>query len=269
MRTGRHGHADFQIPVDERVVAVGGSLDGELSDRRPVEQHLDLMGLRVLQPVDIPGITTREVDLDVMLAVLRERVRNEHPAARADGESRYMPLLRDIGRDANDVALKRGLRAPDCQRADFLRSRNVSVQKSRGQVADRHVVEAVTAFIGGQERCGVDVDGQEISDGVLILGSIETPQRFRAAWIRLRWRRLCRATFPTTTAAPGDLPSRAAACWEAASCPCEVLHDLLPDLSAFAWVGDIGFVQLQSRGRESLVVAGDAVAIERRDGSTR
>ena len=109
------------------------------------------------------------------LAVLRERVRNQHPAARANGESSYMPLLRDIGRDANDVALKRGLRAPDCQRADLLRRRNISVEKRRGQVAHRHVVEAVTAFISGQERCGVDVDGQEIPDCVLILGAIETP----------------------------------------------------------------------------------------------
>src|SRR6185503_2730614 len=105
---GRHGHAYFQIPVEEQVVSVGRSLNGELSDRRPVEQQLDLMGLRILQPVDIPGITTREVDLDVVLAVLRERIRNEHPAARADRESIYIPLLRDIGRDANDVALKRG-----------------------------------------------------------------------------------------------------------------------------------------------------------------
>src|SRR5262245_34399226 len=97
-----------------------------------------------------------------------------------------MPLLRDIGRDANNVALKRGLRASDGQRADFLRGRNVSVQKSGRQVTDRYVVEAVTALIGRQERCGVDIDRQEISDCVLILGTIQTTQRFSAAWIRLR-----------------------------------------------------------------------------------
>jgi hypothetical protein len=150
MRSGSHGHAYLQIPVEEQVVSVGGSLNGELSDRCSIEQELDLMGLRIFQPVDVPGITAGEVDLDVVLAVLGERIRNENAAARADRESRYIPLLRDIGRDANDVALKRRLRAPDCQRADFLCGRNVSVQKGRGQVADRHVVEAVTTFIGGQ-----------------------------------------------------------------------------------------------------------------------
>ena len=64
---------------------------------------------------------------------------------------------------------------PIASAADFLRRRDVSVQESRGQVADGDVVEAVTAFIGGQERRGVDVEGQQIPDGVLILGAIETP----------------------------------------------------------------------------------------------
>ena len=263
MRTGRHGHANFQIPVDERVVAVGGSLDSELSNRRPVEQQLDLVGLRVLQPVNIPGVTTREVDLDVVLAVLRERIRNENPAACADRESRYIPLLGDIGRDANDVALKRGLRAPDCQRADFLRRRNVSVEKSRGQVADRHVVEAVTAFIGGQERCGVDVDGQEISDCVLILGTIETPQRFSTAWIRLRGGGFVERRFQPRKQRPAIFHRGLRHVGRRHHARTKFTYDLLPDLSAFAWLGDIGFVQLQSSCRESLAVAGDAVAIER------
>ena len=53
--------------------------------------------------------------------------------------------------------------------AEMYRSRSAG-----GQVADRDVVEAVTAVIGRQERGGVDVEGQQVSDGVLILGPIET-----------------------------------------------------------------------------------------------
>lgn len=70
-----------------------------------------------------------------------------------------MVLLGDVGRDANDVALQRGLRAADCLPADLLRSRDVSVQQGGGQIADRDIVEAMTAFIGGQQRCGVDIEG--------------------------------------------------------------------------------------------------------------
>src|SRR2546430_12296260 len=55
---------------------------------------------------DLPGITAREVDLDVVLSVLRERVTNRNSTTRADRESRYMLFLRDVGRDANDVALQ-------------------------------------------------------------------------------------------------------------------------------------------------------------------
>ena len=86
-----------------------------------------------------------------------------------------MVLLRDVGRDANDVALQRRLGGADRQPADLLRRGDVAVQQRRGQVAYRDVVEAVTAFIGGQERGGIEVEGQQVSDGVLILGTIETP----------------------------------------------------------------------------------------------
>ncbi len=175
MRSGRHADTNLQVLVQKRIVAIVGPLDRQRPDRRPVEQQLDLVRLRIPQALDVPGIAAREQDLDVVLAVLRERVTSRHPATRADRESRDMVFLRDVGRDANDVALQRRLRAADRQPADLLRGRDVSVQQRRGQVADRDVVEAVTAFIGGQERGGVEVEGQQIPDGVLILGTIETP----------------------------------------------------------------------------------------------
>src|SRR2546426_4927160 len=122
MWPGPHAQANLQVLVDKRVVSIGGSLDSELPNGRPVEQQLDLVRLRVLQPVDVPGITAREPDLDVVLSVLHERIRNRNPSARADRKSRNVLLLRDIGRDSNDVALERGLRAADRQPADSLRS---------------------------------------------------------------------------------------------------------------------------------------------------
>src|SRR6266568_5387765 len=186
MRTGLQRYTKLKVLVEKLIVAVGGFLDRNRPNRHPVEQQLHLVGLRVPQTVDVPRIAAREVNLDVVLSVLREIVTNRNPTTRADRESRYMLFLRDVGRDVNDVALQRGLRAADRQPADLLRSRDVSVQQSRGQIAYRDVVEAVTAFIGGQERCGVDVEEKQVSDSVLILGTIETPQRVRAPRIRLR-----------------------------------------------------------------------------------
>src|SRR6266699_5746560 len=186
MRTGLQRYTKLKVLVEKLIVAVGGFLDRNRPNRRPVEQQFHLVRLRVPQAVDVPGITAREVNLDVVLPVLREIVTNRNPTTRADRESRYMLFLRDVLRDANDVALQRGLHAADRQPADLLRSRNVPVQQSRGQIAYRDGVEAVTAFIGGQERCGVDVEEKQVSDSVLILGTIVTPQRVCAARIRLR-----------------------------------------------------------------------------------
>src|SRR5438093_3158699 len=171
MRTGLHRYTNLKVLVEKLIVAVRGFLARNGPNRRSVEQQLHLVRLRVPQAVDVPGIAARKVDLDVVLSVLREIVTNRNPATRADRKSRYMLFLRDVFRDANDVALHRCLRNTDRQPADLFRSRDVSFQQSRRQIATRDVVEAVTAFIGWQERCGVDVEEKQISDSVLIFGT--------------------------------------------------------------------------------------------------
>src|SRR2546428_13876417 len=150
MRTGLHRYTNLKVLVEKLIVAVGGFLDRNRPNGRSVNQQVHLVWLRVPQAVDVPGITAREVDLDVVLSVLREIITNRNPTTRADRQSRYMRFLRDVFPDANDVALHRCLRDADRQPADLLRCRDVSVQQSRGQIAYRDVVEAVTTFIGRQ-----------------------------------------------------------------------------------------------------------------------
>src|SRR5947209_4598510 len=142
MRTGLHRHTNLKVLVEKLIVAVGGFLDRNRPNGHSVKQQLHLVRLRVPQAVDVSGIAARQVDLDVVLSVLREIITNRNAATRADRQSRYMLFLRDVFRDANDVALYRGLHATDRQPADLLRSRDVSVQQSRGQIAYRDVVEA-------------------------------------------------------------------------------------------------------------------------------
>src|SRR5213592_2075694 len=130
MRTGLQGYANLQVLVEKRIVTFGWFLDRNRPNRRPVEQQLHLVWLRVPQAVDVPRIAAREVNLDVVLSVLREIVTNRNSTTRSDRESRYMLFLRDVLRNANDVALQRGLHAANRQPADLLRSRNVPVQQS-------------------------------------------------------------------------------------------------------------------------------------------
>jgi hypothetical protein len=68
-----------------------------------------------------------------------------------------MLFLRTVGRRTNHIILQCHTGATDRQPADFLRSGDVSIQQSRGQVSYRHIVEAVATFIGGQKRRSVDV----------------------------------------------------------------------------------------------------------------
>src|SRR5438552_11580704 len=242
MRTGLQRYTKLKVLVEKLIVTVGGFLDRNRPNRRPVEQQLHLVRLRVSQALDVPGITAREVDLDVVLSVLRKRVTNRNPTARADRKSRYMLFLRDVGRDVNDVALQRGLRAADRQPADLLRSRDVSVQQSRGQIAYRDVVEAVTAFIGGQERCGIDVEEKQVSYSVLILGTIETPQRVRAARIRFCGGGLVERRLQPRKQGSTVFDRRLRHVGRRHGARAKLTNDLLPDLAGCARTGDVGFV---------------------------
>ena len=58
------------------------------------------------------------------------------------------------------------LGASDREAADLLRGRHVAIQQRRREIADRHVVEAVAGFVGRQQRRGVDVEREQIADGV-------------------------------------------------------------------------------------------------------
>ena len=61
-----------------------------------VEQQLDLV--RLAQPFDVLVAVARQADLDLVLAVLRERVVDDRAAARADGQAVDVLLLREVRR---------------------------------------------------------------------------------------------------------------------------------------------------------------------------
>ena len=180
-----------------------------------------------------------------------------------------MIFLGKVGRQTNDVALKRRLRGADRQAADFLRGRDVAVEERRRQVADRHVVEAVTTLIGRQERCGVDIESQQVSDGVLILGPIQAAERVRATRIRSGGgRRIERCFQPYQQRAPVVLGKL----WHVGrrhGARVHLAHDLFPDFGCSTGVGDVDPVQPQVRSLEPFVVARDAVPIEQTTGAGR
>jgi len=64
----------------------------------------------------------------------------------------------------------------------------VAFEQRRRQFARADVVEAMTDVIFGKERRGVDLEVQQIADGVVILGAVEPAERIGAPGIRMRSR---------------------------------------------------------------------------------
>ena len=94
--------------------------------------------------------------------------------------------MRSVG-SSDGVAAGRAAGPADRHAADFLRGRDVAVQQRRGEIADRHVVEAVARLVSRQERGNVDVEREEIANRVLVFGSSQPADRRRAARIRIRF----------------------------------------------------------------------------------
>ncbi len=168
--------------------------------------------MRLAQALDVLVAVPRQAELDLVFAVLREGVRDQRPAARAERQALDVFFLGEVRPDADRVAAGRPARAADGQAADLLRRGDVAVQERRREVAHRHVVEPMARLIVRQQRRCVDVECQEVADGVLVLGPVEPPERVgpagvgcfggRAVERRRRARRRTRRTCAATVAPP-------------------------------------------------------------------
>ena len=136
--------------------------------------------MRLAKALDVLVAVPRQPELDLELAVLREGVRDQRPAAGADREPLDVLLLGEVGPDAERVAAGGSARAPHGQAADLLRRGDVAVQERRREVAHRHVVEPAAGLVVRQQRRGVDVEREQVADGVLILGPVEPPEGVRS-----------------------------------------------------------------------------------------
>jgi len=146
----------LQVFVDVRVVLPAGRrLDRERLNVLAVDQHLEVV--RLVQALDHLVAVTGEANLDVVVAVARERVADQRAPARAQRQAFDVLLLRNVGLDANRVAARRPQRGADGEAADLLRGRYVAVEQGRGEVGERDVVEPVTGLVRREERRRVDV----------------------------------------------------------------------------------------------------------------
>ena len=147
-----------------------------------IEQDFEFVGF--VQAFDHLVAVARQADLDLILAVSGERVSDERSTARAEWKVCDGPFLREVWLQTIGVAIRPRDRRTHGEAADFLGGGDVAVEQGGRQVAARQVVETVARIVFGEQCRRVDLEVEEIPDGVPILGAIESVEGVGAAGIR-------------------------------------------------------------------------------------
>ena len=103
-------------------------------------------------------------------------------AARADRQPGHLVFLREVRRKAKMSFCNEAAVPPTARRLIFWAA-EITIQERRRQIADDDVVEAMPALIGRKKRGSVDVERQQVSNRVLIFGSVQASQCFGSARI--------------------------------------------------------------------------------------
>jgi len=164
----RHAHRHARrVRVRVRPAGVGIG--------RRERDHIDLLAvdgdLQAVRDAHVAG--PPQLDLDVVLRLLRELVRHQRTAAGAERQPVHAVVLLHVGREAVGLAHDRRRRAPDRSPADRPGRREVALQQRlRHPQRGPDVVEAVAGVVGGQQGVGVDLQGQQVADRVAVLGAV-------------------------------------------------------------------------------------------------
>ena len=142
--------------------------------------------MRILEPADIRDGRRQKTNEEGVFGVERERVGDEEAAARAERQTVHVLVLGGVGTHAIGVGDDRNLGGvADRDGADPPRRRQVALHQHRRDaehVAD--VVEAVARVVDRQQRRDVDVEVEQVADGVGVFGAVQ-PAEDRAARIGL------------------------------------------------------------------------------------
>ncbi len=262
MRPGRHVQANLEPLVHVFVGVVltqpiPARRNRELLHARAVEQNLQLV--RLGQPLDVLVPVARKLHLNLVLAVERERMREENPAARPERQSLDVLLLREIGRKDDDAAGGCPEGAADRHARDLLRGGEVALHQSGRQTADAHVVEAVARLVDRQQLGDIHVQRQDVADGVAVLGAVQAADRIDAPWRRIErggavQRRFERCNQPVERRVVGA--RRTSRRHGARS---KLADDMFPEPGVAGRVHRIRSIERDAAGLRPLIVAADAI----------
>ena len=188
VRAGLERHAERR-PLLDVVARLGHVLEVGLeivvaADRRQVhalavDRELELMV--VFEAAHDAEIGAEQSDPERVLAVERQRRLGQDPADGADRQPFDVRVLRRILANAEGLSRGLGFRIADRQRRDLVRRRQIALEQDRRDAERvRDVVEAVRRVVGRQHRRRVDLEREQIADGVGVLDAIQAVNQSRA-----------------------------------------------------------------------------------------
>ena len=239
--------------------------DRQRLDERAVQANLQRVRLEHAPDATVVG--PQQEDLHDVLAVHREVVLDRQPAPRAERQVVADPLvLAQVLVDLEDLRgrLERGI--AHRQPGDLARGGQVPLgqhRRDRQHVGD--VVEAEARIVRRQQRSLVDVEREQVADGVGVLGPVQPVHGVAPAGVgTLGGGRVDAVGDPGGQPVVGGVvgPRPVGRRHRAGA---ELADDLFPDLGLMGVAPDareVEALQRQSGGQGPVVVAADAVAPE-------
>ena len=242
--------------------AVAVAADPEHGDLLAVDPQLD--PLLAGQPVDVADDVPLQADAQLVLAVEREAVAHRDPAPGPERQRIPGALVLDAG-PGNLVGL--GSRpqptVADRHPAHLVRGRDVALHERGGDVEEVGVVvEAEAEVVRRQERRRVDLEPQQVADGVGVLRPVE-PVNGGAAGVGGGVRGPVEGGLqPRCRGIVGGRLGAGAPAGGRHRPLLELQQHLLPDVGPLANRVERRRVEGQIARAQPLVVAGDAVPVE-------
>ena len=242
---------------------LGLAAHGEPLQPHAVETEVELV--RLAHADDVVVLLPSQQDLDGVLRVERKVISNQRAALRAERQivAQALVLHERFGNlERIDDRYARGI--ADGEPAERARGRQVIFeQRRRDRQYARDVVEAfLIRFVRRQQRTSIDLETQQIADGVRVLVAVQTVNR-NPARMRFRRRRRVQVTFQrrrgrivghaVRTRPPGRRHLAGA----------KLRDDLFPLLRVVSNALHVQAVDLEGCRFQSRVVTRDAVPVEK------
>ena len=273
------GPADVAGKADRGGHARRLAAERQPLDALSVQPELDLV--RGVDAPDVADVVRLQPHLDAVFPVHRKVMPDGRAAARPERQVLALLIVLDqvqghvVGRDLGAA----GGRLADRQAADLLGGRHVALeQRGRQRQRGGDVVEAVpVGRIRRNERFDVDFQIQQVADDVAVLRLVEAVEGLRAARVRTRRGDAVQLVLEPAAEAVVGLLVGTGPRLRRHRADAQLADDLFPELGLLGQVVDVRGVEGQAHeaqllghhapavaGDDALVVAGDAVPVEKR-----